>query len=324
MAVSHKTLSAWYLQMAQILESGFALPQALSTSSGPPQKSLVSMSKALQGGQSWDNVLRGAPRWLPQLDRYLLSAGAETGRLPDVMRGLAEKHANSAKHVAKVILASLYPVMVLHLAAILFPLLNLVEFSDDGGVLFHFENYGTEVFLYLGPLWGFLAFVYFIYSMLPAVASALSRTIPLIRGYRKAQSLADFVYTLKMYYVVGASMEEAWFGAGLISRDSRLKKGSERVSENIRKGLQPAALLGKLKCFPADFISLYLSGSQTGQLDKSLELLQKTYQQQANGKVMQAGIIYPILMTICLAVYVGIKIISFYGSMLKPIYEMLD
>ncbi|MGE9296084.1 MAG: type II secretion system F family protein, partial [Puniceicoccales bacterium] len=82
MALSHKKLASWYLQLAQSMESGVPLPGALKTCRGAPPPGRMVMAQNLEAGMSVDEMLRQAPSWLPKTDTYFWSAAAHTGRLP--------------------------------------------------------------------------------------------------------------------------------------------------------------------------------------------------------------------------------------------------
>src|SRR4051812_3880957 len=94
-SLSHRQLSAWYLQLAQQLEAGLPLAGALRSSRGTGMPSVVleKMAGAIEAGGSADDALRSAESRLPLADLLALSAASEAGRMPRTLRHLAQRHA---------------------------------------------------------------------------------------------------------------------------------------------------------------------------------------------------------------------------------------
>src|SRR5438876_559240 len=121
MPLSHRQLSAWYLQLAQQLEAGLSLAQALQATraSGPPRATLDAMVAKIETGGGVDDALRVAEKWLPLADTLALSAAAEAGRMPRTLRSLAARHSEIGSAKLRITLACIYPLGMLHVALVL-------------------------------------------------------------------------------------------------------------------------------------------------------------------------------------------------------------
>ena len=324
MGVSHKSLSRWYLQVSQSINAGIALPQALAGGSGPPARDRSHMAELLQSGQHIDDVLKAAPHWLPQEDRFLISAAATSGTLPPAFRRLSEQHSLKAENLGRAIFATLYPLGVLHFGIFLFPVFDLVQFQAEGGVDFRVSNYLKGVSVMLLPTWVFLAIGIFLVRRRSPIIAFLMDTLPALRGYRKAQGLADFSFTLESLIRAGAPMEESWYGAGLVSGRKDLEKSALEIAGVVRQGLAPGDYLVQHKCLPADFRSLYQTGEQTGQLEANLGTLARNFQEQANRSLASASFWYPKLMFLVLAIYAGLKILGFFREYLDQVMQIIE
>jgi general secretion pathway protein F/type IV pilus assembly protein PilC len=138
------------------------------------------------------------------------------------------------------------------------------------------------------------------------------------------QSYADFATLLGSFLKAGATFELAWREAGESSQDSRLGDYACRIADGARDGVPPGKMLNpKETYFPPEFISLYISGEQTGQLEKNLDLLARLFQEKANLKLKQASEWYPIVVFLCVAVYVGWGIVRFYNQYLDLLMSIL-
>jgi len=288
MGVSHKKLANWYLQSGQNLDAGLPLAAAIQSAGGLPSKDVAAMSAQLQAGTTIEEVLENAPGWLPKADRLLIAAAASSGKLPDTFRKLSEQHTQTARNIGKAVFATLYPLGVLHFAIVLFPVFNLVEFTDSG-MQFHIEDYFRNVFLFLLPLWVAIGLIIFLAKQDSREIAFLMRVLPGLRGYRKHQGIADFAFALEAFLRAGAPIANSWAAAGEISRQPALVKASQMITGKIKAGEAPGKYLATLDVFPTDFSSYYLTGEETGKLDENLSLLNRQYQEKADKSLATAS-----------------------------------
>ena len=324
MGVSHKKLANWYLQGGQNLDAGLPLASALQSEGGPPPKDLAALAGRLQSGESVEKVLETAPEWLPKADRLLIAAAAESGKLPDTLRKLSQKHTQTARNIGKAVFATLYPLGVLHFGIFLFPVFNLVEFTDSGGMQFHIEDYFRNVLLFLLPLWVVTGLFIFLAKQDSREIAFLMRVLPGLRGYRKSQGIADFAFALEAFLRAGAPIAKSWAAAGEISRQPDLVKASQIISDKIKAGEAPGKHLVGLEVFPPDFSSYYQTGEETGQLDTNLALLNRQYQEKADKSLALSSFWYPKLIFVLLAFYAAFKILAFYSQYLQGVLKLIE
>ncbi len=324
MGVSHKNLSRWYLQTGQNLDAGISIGQAMQSAGGAPAEDVTVMAQQLQAGLSVDEVFKNAPSWLPQADRFLISAAGTSGRIPDALKKLSERHKLAAENISRTIFATLYPLGVLHFGALLFPILDLVEFSESGSMQFHPEDYLRNVLVFLLPLWAILGTIIFLSRRRSPIIFHLMRTLPGLRGYSKSKSLADFSFALESFLYAGAPMAESWFASGMVSGDPNVQNASLQITNQIKTGQPPGNYLTQYKVFPDEFVTLYRTGEQTGRLDANLLLLNRQYQEKADKSLSVASTWYPKLIFLIIAIYAGIKMMAFYSQYLGGILKMLE
>ncbi len=324
MSLSHKKLSGWYLQISQSLDAGLPLTEALDLAKGPPAQDVARIVSELKAGKSVDDVLAQAPKWLGKADRFLLSAAQTSGRMPEALRNLSERHKESGENIAKAIIATLYPLGILHLGIFLFPILNLVEFTENAGMQFHFEKYASSVLIFLVPLWCVIGVLGVLSAKQSPIIRGLMMILPGLRGYRKSKALADFAFALESFLRAGAPMDESWFAAGSVAGDPKLEKAALSMTETIKLGKAPGDHLVAHGVFPSDFIALYKTGEQTGQLDANLAHLHHQYRGKATKSLALSSFWYPKLLFLILAFYAAYKAIEFYSNYLGGILEMLE
>jgi len=320
--LSHAKLSAFYLQLGQQLGAGLTLAQSLAARSPAPPKDCQRLVNLITAGEPVAAVFAAAGDWLPQEDRPLLIAAADTGRLPLILHTLSARHAEIGTIQNRVLLACLYPLGVLHFGSLVFALFRLIDWEK--GLNWSFAGFISGVFMILLPVWGLgITFTILIRRRNPA-ALALLDLLPAIGGYRKHQALADFSFALGHLLEAGAPIAAAWSSAGLISGSARISEAAEDIRERILMGEAPGAHLASHRVFPGEFVSFYLNGESTGGLDKSLLHVAGLEQARASQRLTFAAMLYPGILFFGVAMMVAYIVISAYAGYIGNINRMLD
>lgn len=312
--MSPRKLATWYHQLADLCEAGIPLPQAIEQTAGPDSDSRTEMARQLQSGLSIDEVLRHAPRWLPTNDRYYISAGAASGRLPTIFRKLAVKYDELSARMTRAMLSLLYPLAVVNLAAFLLPVASRLEFNGEGGGGFKTDGYVGDVLLVLLPLWGILTVVVLLYRRRPDVLYIVGRWLPLIGKCLQYRSLAEFCRGLGMFLDAGLRIDHAWAGATMLSNAPDLQRQARSGEHAISSGSSPLAVIRNMPAFPSEFQAFYAAGERTGHLAENMLRIADRFDSKANQWTFLAFTVYPSLLSIAVAVYVGFAVLSFYKS----------
>jgi type II secretory pathway component PulF len=322
MPLSHKKLSAWHHLLAQQLEAGLTLPTALraTAGTGAPAATLDAMAKTIEHGGSIDDALRLTRDWLPVSDALFLSAAAPSGRLPRVLRNLSERHAQFSAVKTRLLLACLYPLAILHLGLLLFPLVRMIDWEK--GFLWDPAAYVRALALGLLPLWLIAAAIWYLAARESPLLHRLAQLLPAVRGYTRAQSLADFAFTLGNFLEAGLRIDPAWQVAGSLNRSPALQAAARDIDAVIASGQPPGPRLAHFPCFPADFVALYQTGESTGQLEQNLLRLAALNQERANHALKVASLLYPSLLLVATVVFIGYQVVTFYAGYFKMIESL--
>jgi len=318
----HRRLSAWYHQLAQQLEAGLPLADALRASrgTGAPSAGLDLMIAKIVAGGTVDDALRSAGSWLPFADQLALSAAAEAGRMPRTLHNLSTRHAQIGAAKLRMVIACAYPIGILHFALLLLPVVRMIDWET--GFHWSVSAYIRGVAFTILPLWGAGLLIWILARRQNPVLAGITRIAPGLRGYVRAQALANFSFALGNFLEAGVPISQAWATAGLITPSRDLKKASEAMEAAIARGEAPGTKLGDWKCFPSDFIALYRTGENTGQLEANLLRLAAQNQDAANRALAIATLIYPSLMFLVVAAGVVYFVISIYSGYLKMLGKL--
>lgn len=316
MFVSNKNLARWYRETSQHLAAGFPLARAWKTAGGVPRRDRVRFSQELLAGQPIETVLNGAPRWMPEVDRHVLSAAAQSGQLVETLLVLSSQRAAAGRQAARAATATIYPLFLVHFAAIAIPL--RVWVSEN------FEAYLYQVLPILVPLWVILAILTWASLRRHRWLDFLMRLMPLLRGYTKNRNFANLTFALSAYLVAGETVAVAWEGAGKAANDRRFRKFAKNVAQQARLGVPPGELLGKSRVMPEEFVSLYQTGEQTGQLVENLKYIWDLYSERATSKLQAASFWYMKLLFLIVAIGIAYVVIREYVAQFESVLEMLE
>lgn len=324
MSLGHRQFSSWYFQLAQQLEAGLPLAQALRSShgTGAPAAGLESMAAVVERGGSVDAALHAAASWLPSGDRLALSAAATAGKLPLTLHSLAARHAQIGSAKQRVAVACLYPIVVLHVGILLFPITRMIDWEK--GFLWNVNTYARHVALGLLPLWAIIGTLLVLAWKQHPALTRIARLLPALGSYVRSQALADFAFTLGNLLSAGMPIGRAWAATGSISRSPQLQAAATAMEITVAEGHRPGQKLAAWPCFPPEFAALYRTGEETGQLEANLGRLATLHQEAANRALTRATFLYPALLSLIVAGGVVYFVVTFYAGYLKTITGMAE
>jgi type II secretory pathway component PulF len=313
---SHRRLASWYFQLGQSLEAGIPLLEVLAAPGGPSPRERAAMVERLRDGSALAEELAGAAAWLPGPDVHLLTAGAASGRLPAICRRLSAHHENVARLTGRAVLATLYPLAVLHLGAVLMPLKYLVLGSP--------LEFARQVSVVLVPLWlvGGAAAVLLLRH--PGLSRRVCSLLPGVAGYQRERDLAVLATVLEGYVAAGVSVGTAWAAATQATGAPGLIALGERAVAEVEAGREPGRILGLEPLLPAEFAQTYRTGEQSGRLDEGLAWLIRRHSEAAERKLTHVSIWYPQLALLLVAAWVGVGVVRMYSDYLNDILKMLE
>ena len=322
--LSPSRLSSWYEGLAQALEAGLGLPEALELCAGPPPTDRLRMAAALRSGADLDTVLAAAPGWIPPTDRLLWSAGAAGGRGAEMLRRLAEEQAELGAQRQALLLATLYPLFVLGFALLLVPLPFLIEFNEAEMVTFDGSGYLPLLGRVLGGFALFLLTGKLLARRAPRIMERLARLVPGLRGFWAARGVARFAWTLDALFEAGVRATEAIGGGALAVGDTRLTPAVLGQLDRIARGEALGPLLPAMGVFPPTFCQQYQTAETTGQLHHTLPALAAQYRAIASHKLKLVAFWYPKLLFLLVALGIGLSLAQVYGQYLHFVLSLAE
>jgi type II secretory pathway component PulF len=312
-------------QLAQFTSAGIPIVHTLEQiKRSPPtpsfRKPLQRLLDELAKGATLAEALQSL-NWLPAFDLALIGAGEHSGRLDTCFRLLADYYNDRARVIKQVISQLIYPVGLIHLAALIFFIVlpfAASQFNASLTLLF------AKAALILSPLYGAVALM--IYATQSkhgenwrAWIESLLRPVPILGTARHYLALSRLAAALEALISAGVNIFEAWDLAATASGSPALRRAVADWKPRVVAGQMPSEAVRLCPLFPETFANLYASGEISGKLDESLRHLNRLYNEDGSRKLNAFATWTPRLVYMLVALFIGYKIIQFYTGYFNQI-----
>jgi type II secretory pathway component PulF len=317
-----------FQQLAQFTSAGIPLIRALEQiKRSPPARSF---HKPLQ--RLLDELARGATLaeslqsldWLPAFDLALIGAGEQSGRLDTCFRLLADYYNDRARVIQQVISQLVYPVGLIHFAALIFLIVlpfARSQFNASLTLLF------AKAALILSPLYGAVALM--IYATQSkhgeswrAKIEAFLRLVPILGKARHYLALSRLAAALEALISAGVNIFEAWDLAATASGSPALRRAVAAWKPQVVAGQMPSEAVRRCPLFPETFANLYASGEISGKLDESLRHLNRLYNEDGTHKLNAFATWMPRLIYMLVVLIIAYEVIQFWVGIYGPNSEL--
>jgi len=291
--LSKSQLAILTRQLATMLRSGSPVESALSAVLKQTQKRtvktiLTAIRARVREGYTLASAMDEFPAVFPKLYRATVAAGEQSSKLDFVLERLADHVEQSQELRSKILLALIYPVVLILVALLVTIVLltyvvpKVVQVFDNidqalPGItllliaISHFlQNYG--VYLGLSMVLSILVFNLlnrnerFKYGW-----HGLLLKVPGIAHLIKGINTAVFARTFSILMSSGVNALEAMKISSSVMNNQVMKKAVEVAAERVREGSSISSALEQSRCFPAITLYLIASGESSGNLVEMLE-----------------------------------------------------
>jgi type II secretory pathway component PulF len=321
----------FYHQLGSLLTAGVGIIQALEmVRTSPPARSyrrpITKVTQQIEQGYTLVESLANLGDWLPAFDLALLDAGEKSGRLPDSCRLLAQYYSERAQLARRIIGALIYPLVIGHLAVLIFPPSNLARLMQ--GTQGMAELLVGKLTLLLPIYLGVFLIAYACQArhgeFWRSIMERCLRYVPSLGPARRALALARLSASLEALISAGVPILEAWRLSGQACGSPALRRSIDGWQPRLACGETPGQALQQTPRFPEMFRSLYLTGEQSGQLDDTLGRLHHHYQEEGSRRLQRFALWLPLLVYLVIMIAVAYFIVSFWLSYYQGIGEVLD
>lgn len=307
--------SAFFQQLAMLVKSGLPLNQGLTHLIKSQPKSLKKLTQAIAADLSEGKSLSQACRAHHQ-GRFSTSqlacieAAEDSGQLEPMLEALAKEESFDSQLAQKIKSRLVYPVLLIHLAALIPAFITLSQQSLIFALL--------EVILWLSPFYlGAFALYFFTRS---GQLDAVYLKVPFVGSTIKNTDASRFYRTLATLLKAGARVENAWLAACNATTNRHLTQVLKDQLPHLQAGEPFSDLMLRSRIFPASTVNLLAAGELSGNLTQTLSQLAELLRfdaEQSAGRMALA-------LAACLYVLAVGMIILRILSVLGPVFETLN
>ncbi|MGC4015020.1 MAG: type II secretion system F family protein [Luteolibacter sp.] len=324
MALNAAQKHLFYIELSKLLAAGFDIRKAAASmsASGLPRQErelLERMEKGLAEGRTITDAMTEGAASVSSLERGIIGAGERSGRMAPAFQHLADYFGMLASVRRTVVRGMIYPLVVLHLGILVGtaagPLLEGKGFSAVIGPLIL-----TLLAIYAGAFLLYLAGKAVLKSAEtnPALDSLVNR-LPWVGKARRNLAMARFTRVYHACLLAGLGMEEIASIAADASHAGVIREAGRKVAAAAAAGNALGPVFLANNAFPQGFSRSYATAEEAGTLDKDLERWAGLFQEDAERATAALGITIPKVLYACIVVFVGWKIVSFYGGYLHQL-----
>jgi type IV pilus assembly protein PilC len=287
-------------RLAASLEAGVDIRHTLARESTAHVRlrlraALAEVKQAVDRGSTLAEALDAQGSFFPPLFRQLVSVGEESGKLPDVLRRMAEHYELRLRLRREFFAAIAWPAVQLGLAVGVLGLAILVmgflpPMPDTGKPfdIFGLGLYGvsgmiTFFAIVAGMVVGGVLLALAVHRGL-AWTAGVQRALDAVPGLGRALrtlALARLTWALQLTLDAGMDVLRAVPLALRASAHAPYMQHSEALVRALRNGQDLTGAMAATQAFPGDFLDALHVGEESGRLPEQLAVLSRQYQDQA-------------------------------------------
>jgi general secretion pathway protein F len=337
---SSTTLAVFTRQMAGLVGAGLPLERSLTAliedCEDPRQRELIAhLRSEVNAGSPFARALATAPREFDDVYRAVVAAGEQSGALGGVLERLADDLEAQQALKAKLIGATLYPIIVSLIAVLIVAFLVTYVVPQVASV---FEGSKRALpFLTVAMLavsgfirsWGWLVLLGLaagLFSLAMSLRNEAFRerfdafwlTLPLIGRLARGYNAARFAGTLAMLAGAGVPILKALQAAAETLSNRAMRSDAMTALTQVREGAPLANAMAAKKRFPGILAMFARLGEQTGTLPK---MLQRAADQLGN-EVQRRALALATILEPLLIVGMGGVVMVIVLAVLLPIIQL--
>jgi len=282
----------------------------------------INLAESLESGQSLAEALRLSPLPVQYWMLDMIQAGENSGTTDQILNHLAEELETRRVWSRTLLTRLLYPAVVLHLTALL-PALPLALNHGSGVAL-------TWIIFFLALIYFPLAGVWLLSRAarqspgLKQVLESLQLKIPILGPGLRAAMSARFYRALAALARASSRWEDAVTSSARASNSARLFFSAERYRESLVTGEELTATLRQFDFFTPQDIDMLNTGEITGTLDATLQRLSEASWETSTQRLKLFSVILTVgVYGLCIG-GILLAMFSILGPVYYQVYELLN
>jgi len=317
---SARALAAFYDQLAAMLKAGLTVGRALNSlseqaGSGSIRRRLPAMIQHISDGGDAAGAFALFPQIFDPIHVAMIRAAERGGQLDETLKALSEGCGRRARLTGAFITAVLYPVLLLHFALFAIPFIESVrQMGDTSYWQFAWPRfaifYGALFILFIGPR---------VLRQFSATSYALDMArsfLPIISGVCEKLAVSRMARAIEGLYGAGMTLVDALPAAADACGDELFRRDIRRMVPMMTEGMPLSEAMKAVGEFPAALVNMIATGEEGGQLSTMLANAADYYEEEADKTLKRAAVLLPVIIYMCVAVYIAFNIIEAMSAMI--------
>ena len=277
-------LATAYNNLSQMLAAGVPVQRSLNTLipglQGQLQEAFLALADGVAQGNPLTYTMVLHPKVFDPVDIMIVEVGEKSGNLPELIGLLSRWHEMSSRMLKRMISGLLLPILVLTVAAFVFPLPSFV-LGDTSLTSYLFQVVGI-----LMLFWVPAGIIVLIIRTTPKTGQArrvldtVALRIPVLGSAIHKLAIGRFCWAFHMLCNAGVPYTESVDMAMSVTGNLVVADLFEPAAESVKAGqLMSEGLSNKL---PFELVEMWKIGEETGQLDDVTKRLANNYSEQAD------------------------------------------
>jgi len=289
---------------------------------GPISRAFVAMAGDMEHGCLIGEAMKKRYRVFSPLDVMVVEVADNSGSLPDGLRMLAQWYELLARIKRTVLSGMILPIMVLNIAAFVFPLPQLII----GG--FDFARY----------IWSVVSILLLFYVPLVVLISIIKLSsrgglprkiidtigyyIPILGGALRDMALSRYCLAFSMMSKAGVSVITTAQSAAELTGNAVVGKmlagglDAAKAGNQLSEGFSPG--------LPLDFIEMWRVAEETGNMDETTAKMAKRYEESAELKFVELARWLPRIFYFFVCLMLVKMIFTLMGGITGAINDAVD
>lgn len=339
--IAQRDLALLTRQLATLIQSNLPVDEALTATAQQARKPrikglMLQVRARVLEGHTLAYALGDFPQVFNEMYRAMVRAGESAGFLGSVLERLADYTENSQYTRQKLMMAMIYPIILMVVAMAVISLLMIFVVPDLVKLFVHTKAELPVLTSMLITASDFFASYRFPLTLVAIVAllfgvrrllreprrrrawHRLLLKLPLVGELLVSMDTARFASTLSILTSSGVPLLEGLKIAGEVLSNLELRAGSQQVAMAVQEGSSLHRALAQTELFPPMMVHMVASGEASGELEAMLGRSAKNQERELEMTLGSMMAVVEPLMVVTMAVIVGVIVLA----ILLPIVEM--
>ena len=342
-SINRPELINFCFHLEQLVNAGVPLVESLtdlrdSVENARFREVISGLIEGIQGGASLSQALADYPGVFSPVFASLIRAGEQTGRLPEVLKSLADNLRWEDELAAQTKKLVMYPAFVGSIVLIVIFFLMIYLVPQMVGFI---RNMGQNIPLqtqiliqvsafFVNYWWALIVVPVVLLASLkiaanfnPAVRYQVDRVklrLPYVGEILRKIILSRFASTFALMYSSGITILDAIRSSEETAGNAVIRQGLHLAGEQIAEGKNVTSAFQDVGLFPPLVVRMLRVGENTGALDVALLNVSYFYNREVRESIAKVQVLIEPALTVILGAILGWVMLSVLG----PIYDVIS